>query len=49
MLWPVYEPEGAGGPTLQVRDGGGLASLRGEWSALAEAGGNLFGTWEWAD
>jgi CelD/BcsL family acetyltransferase involved in cellulose biosynthesis len=34
---------------LQVRDGGGLASLRDEWSALAEAGGNLFSTWEWAD
>jgi CelD/BcsL family acetyltransferase involved in cellulose biosynthesis len=49
MLWPVYEEDGAGGSALRVRDGGGLTSLRGDWSALAEAGGNLFSTWEWAD
>jgi len=27
----------------------GLSAARGEWTALAERAGNLFGTWEWAD
>ncbi len=32
-----------------MRGGGDLSSLRQEWSALADASGNLFSTWEWAD
>jgi CelD/BcsL family acetyltransferase involved in cellulose biosynthesis len=34
---------------LRVRDAGDFASLRSDWSTLAEAGGNIFSTWEWAD
>jgi CelD/BcsL family acetyltransferase involved in cellulose biosynthesis len=49
ILWPVYEEQGAAGAALEVRAAGDLASLRKDWSALAEAGGNLFSTWEWAD
>ena len=33
--------------TLEPLDG--LSAAREEWSALADAAGNLFATWEWAD
>ena len=36
-------------PELTLEPVPDLATLRDEWTALADAAGNLFGTWEWAD
>lgn len=45
----MYEQNGGGGAAWRVRDAGDLAAARPLWTALAEASGNLFSTWEWAD
>lgn len=45
----MYERSSDGTPALTVEPAEDIAALRGEWTALAEAGGNLFATWEWAD
>src|SRR4051795_3210089 len=36
-------------PELRLEPIDDLGSVREEWTALAEQGGNLFATWEWAD
>jgi CelD/BcsL family acetyltransferase involved in cellulose biosynthesis len=36
-------------PELRLEPIDDLASVREEWTALAERAGNLFATWEWAD
>jgi CelD/BcsL family acetyltransferase involved in cellulose biosynthesis len=36
-------------PTFAVQQVSDLASIRAEWTHLAEQCGNVFGTWEWAD
>ena len=36
-------------PELRLEPIDDLASVREEWTALAESAGNLFATWEWAD
>ena len=40
---PAHTPE-----TSVVESVGGLDELRGPWSDLAAASGNVFATWEWA-
>ena len=37
----------SGSPTVELADD--LASLRDDWERLADAGRNLFGTWEWSE
>jgi CelD/BcsL family acetyltransferase involved in cellulose biosynthesis len=49
MLSPMDESEPTPRPAFQLRPARDIASLRESWSELAERGGNLFSTWEWAD
>jgi CelD/BcsL family acetyltransferase involved in cellulose biosynthesis len=40
-------PEFGSDPDLSIEAVQDLEPLRADWSALAERGGNIFGTWEW--
>lgn len=46
---PVYEEQTRARAPLTVEQEGDIASLRDEWTTLADRSRNLFATWEWAD